>query len=114
MNKTETFKKNFKAVGKYVRMSPTKVRRVLNLIRGCSYQEASLILNFLPYKASVPIWYILNSAANNAQSSKKKNDLMVAEAYVDKGPILKRARPRAKGRSYAIQKPTCHITIVVE
>ena len=60
---------NSKAVAKYIRISPTKVRRILNQIRGRSYQEALMILEFLPYKACDPMWRILNSAAANAQNN---------------------------------------------
>jgi len=105
-----------KAVAKYIRMSPHKVRRVLNQIRGRSYQEALMILEFLPYKAGGPIWQILHSVAaiakNNYQLDKKK--LVIHEVYADEGPKLKRIRPRAQGRAYKILKPTCHITISVK
>ena len=105
-----------KAVAKYVRMSPQKVRRVLNQIRGKSYQEALMMLEFLPYKASGPIWQVLHSAASNAKNNYDidKKTLVIAEGYADEGPRLKRIRPRAQGRAYKILKPTCHITIVVK
>ena len=102
-----------KAQAKYIRMSPTKVRRVLKQLKYLSYQEALMVLEFLPYKACLPIWQVLQSAAANAQSKfdLRKQDLYIAEAYVDQGPTLKRFRPRAQGRGYLIQKRTCHITI---
>lgn len=105
-----------KAVAKYVRMSPQKVRRVLNQIRGKSYQEALMMLEFLPYKASGPIWQVLHSAVSNAKNNYDidKKTLVIAEGYADEGPRLKRIRPRAQGRAYKILKPTCHITIVVK
>nr|YP_010537611.1 ribosomal protein L22 [Tenuicylindrus belgicus]UYC31528.1 ribosomal protein L22 [Tenuicylindrus belgicus] len=108
--------KSVKAVAKYIRMSPQKVRRVLNQIRGLSYQEALMMLEFLPYKASGPIWQVLYSAASNAKNnySMEKKSLIISEAFADEGPKLKRIRPRAQGRAYRIMKPTCHITIVVE
>lgn len=105
-----------KAVAKYIRISPHKVRRVLNQIRGRSYKDALMILEFLPYKAGGPIWQIVHSVAanakNNYQMDKKK--LIINEIYADEGPKLKRIRPRAQGRAYKILKPTCHITISVK
>ena len=94
-------------------MSPNKVRRVLKQLKYLTYQEALMVLEFLPYRACLPIWQVLQSAASNAQTNLglKKQDLYIAEAYVDKGPTLKRFRPRAQGRGYLIQKRTCHITV---
>jgi large subunit ribosomal protein L22 len=107
---------NIKAVGKYIRISPTKVRRVLDQIRGRSYQEALMILEFMPYRACGPIWQVLNSAAANAQHNLefKKQSLRVKTAFADQGPTLRRFRPRAQGRGYPIRKPTCHITVILE
>jgi large subunit ribosomal protein L22 len=97
-------------------MSPQKVRRVLNQIRGRSYQEALMILEFLPYSAGGPVWQVVHSAAANAENNYDldKKKLIIEESYADEGPKLKRIRPRAQGRAYAIVKPTCHITIVVK
>lgn len=108
--------KSVKAVAKYIRMSPHKVRRVLNQIRGCSYKEALLILEFLPYRAVDPIWEVLYSAASNAQNNYNldKKKLFIHKVYADEGPKLKRIRARAKGRAYRILKPTCHITVIVK
>ena len=105
-----------KAVARYIRMSPHKVRRVLNQIRGCSYQEALMILEFLPYRAGGPVWQVVYSAAANAENNYNldKKNLIIEEVYADEGPKLKRIRPRAQGRAYAILKPTCHITVVVK
>lgn len=105
-----------RAVAKYIRMSPHKVRRVLNQIRGRSYQEALMILEFLPYDAGGPVWQAVHSAAANASTnySLDKKKLIIDEAFADEGPKLKRIRPRAQGRAYRILKPTCHITIVVK
>jgi len=107
--------KSVKAVAKYIRMSPQKVRRVLNQLRGRSYQEALMILEFLSYSAG-PIWQVLHSAAANAEHNYglDKKSLIIEQSYADEGPKLKRIRPRAQGRAYAILKPTCHITIVVK
>jgi large subunit ribosomal protein L22 len=104
-----------KATARYIRMSPHKVRRVLDQIRGRSYREALIILEFMPYKACEPILKVLRSAAANAEHNEGLNraDLIVSEAFADQGPILRRFRPRAQGRAYQIRKPTCHITIAV-
>ena len=105
-----------KAVAKYVRISPHKVRQVLDQIRGRSYQEALMILEFLPYDAGGPVWQAVHSAAANAKQnySLDKKKLIIAEAFADEGPKLKRIRARAQGRAARILKPTCHITIIVE
>lgn len=104
-----------KAQAKYVRMSPFKVRRVLDQIRGRSYREALIILEFMPYKACEEIKKVLRSAAANASHNNGLDPakLVVATAFADGGPVLKRFRPRAQGRAYQIRKPTCHITIAV-
>lgn len=112
MNETLA-EKEIKAVAKYIRMSPNKVRRVLNQIRGKSYREALMILEFMPYSACKPVLQVLQSAAANAQNNSglQKTTLMVNRAYADEGPVLKRFRPRAQGRGFKIKKPTCHITV---
>lgn len=104
-----------KAVAKYVRMSPRKVRRVLDQIRGKSYREALIILEFMPYKACEPIIKVLRSAVANAEHNNGLDpaDLVISEAFADAGPTLRRFRPRAQGRAYQIRKPTCHIIIAV-
>ncbi len=104
-----------KAISRYVRMSPYKVRRVLDQIRGRSYREAIIILKFMPYSACEPIMKALLSAAANAEHNRGLNrgDLVVSTAFADGGPSLKRFRPRAQGRAFQIRKPTCHITVAV-
>lgn len=104
-----------KAVAKYIRMSPLKVRRVLDQIRGRSYREALIILEFMPYKACEEIIKVLRSAVANAEHNAGMDPakLVVSTAYADMGPVLKRFRPRAQGRAYQIRKPTCHITVAV-
>jgi large subunit ribosomal protein L22 len=104
-----------KAVAKYIRMSPHKVRRVLDQIRGRSYREALIILEFMPYRACEPILKVLRSAVANAEHNEgyTPSDLIVSQAFADQGPVLRRYRPRAQGRAYQIRKPTCHITIAV-
>jgi len=105
-----------KAIGRYIRISPYKVRRILNQIRGKTYREALILLEFLPYKACGPIWQILYSAASNAEHNLnlKKENLFISEAFANQGPVLKRLRPCAKGKGYLIRKPTCHISIVLK
>jgi large subunit ribosomal protein L22 len=109
-------KQSIKAVAKYIRMSPHKIRRVLDQIRGRSYQEALMILEFLPYDAGGPIWQVVHSAAANAKHNYglDKKKLVIETAFADEGPKLKRIRPRAQGRAYKILKPTCHITVSVK
>mmetsp|Transcript_27990 Transcript_27990/g.43083 ORF Transcript_27990/g.43083 Transcript_27990/m.43083 type:complete len:116 (-) Transcript_27990:6211-6558(-) len=105
--------KSIVVISKYVRISPTKVRRILDKIRGLSYKEALMVIDFLPYKACDPIWQLLYSAAANAKNNYalNKKTLVIDKAVVNMGPRLKRICPRAQGRAYAILKPTCHITI---
>lgn len=105
-----------RAIAKYVRMSPTKVGVVLDLIRGKNIQEAFAILQYTPKDAAVAINKVLKSAVANAENNYDldKNRLYVAEAYANQGPTLKRFRPRAQGRAYRILKRTSHITLVVK
>jgi large subunit ribosomal protein L22 len=105
-----------RAVAKHVRISATKARRVVNLVRGLPAREALTVLQFAPQAASAPVYKVLASAIANAENNERLDPdaLLVAEAYVDEGPTLKRFRPRAQGRAYRIRKRTCHITIVVE
>ncbi|MGF1537533.1 MAG: 50S ribosomal protein L22 [Elainellaceae cyanobacterium] len=104
-----------KAIARYIRMSPHKVRRVLDQIRGRSYREALIILEFMPYRACEPILKVLRSAVANAENNEgyDPRTLVISQAFADQGPVLKRYRPRAQGRAYQIRKPTCHITIAV-
>ncbi|ARV62364.1 50S ribosomal protein L22 [Nostocales cyanobacterium HT-58-2] len=104
-----------KAIVRYVRMSPFKVRRVLDQIRGRSYREALIILEFMPYRACEPVLKVLRSAAANAEHNAglDRSELVITQAYADQGPVLKRFQPRAQGRAYQIRKPTCHITVAV-
>jgi large subunit ribosomal protein L22 len=105
-----------RAIARHVRVSPMKARRVINLVRGLPAKEALTVLQFAPQAASVPVSKVLASAIANAENNERldPDSLLVAEAYVDEGPTLKRFRPRAQGRAYRIRKRTCHITIVVE
>ncbi|MCG6135585.1 MAG: 50S ribosomal protein L22 [Nostoc sp. LLA-1] len=104
-----------KAIARFIRISPYKVRRVLDQIRGRSYREALIVLEFMPYRACDPILKLLRSAAANAEHNAGLNraTLVITQAYADQGPVLKRFQPRAQGRAYQIRKPTCHITLAV-
>jgi large subunit ribosomal protein L22 len=112
MNKT---KESISATSKYIRISPSKVDVIISKIRGKSYKEALQILKFLPQKAGAVVWQTLYSAVSNAtnNSDLEKENLFISEAFVNQGPILKRMRPRAQGRAFAIQKKMSHITIRV-
>nr|YP_009392935.1 ribosomal protein L22 [Caloglossa intermedia]ARW61497.1 ribosomal protein L22 [Caloglossa intermedia] len=107
-----------KATNKYLRLSPHKARRILEQIRGKKYNEAILILNFLPYRSCKTITKILQSAYSNIISNTTteidKNQLIIKKAFANPGPILKRFKPRAQGRAFPIRKPTCHITVELE
>jgi large subunit ribosomal protein L22 len=100
----------------YVRVTPMKARRVVELIRDLPAQEAVSVLKFAPQAASEPVGKVLASAIANAEHNFSLNPdtLIVSRAFVDEGPTLKRFRPRAQGRAYRIRKRTCHITVEVE
>lgn len=105
-----------RASARYVRVTPMKARRVVDLVRGMSATEAQAVLRFAPQAASVPVGKVLDSAIANAAHNYDHPDvdsLFISEAYVDEGPTLKRFRPRAQGRAYRIRKRTSHITVVV-
>lgn len=109
-----------KAQARYVRVTPQKARRVIDLIRGQQATQASAVLRYAPQAASEPILKVLNSAVANARVKADKaseafdeNALLVQAAFVDEGPTMKRFRPRAQGRAYRIRKRTSHITVVV-
>jgi large subunit ribosomal protein L22 len=105
-----------RAIARYVRISPMKARRVINLVRGLPAKEALTVLQFAPQSASEPVYKVLASAIANAENNERLDPdaLLVSEAFVDEGPTLKRFQPRAQGRAYRIRKRTCHITVVVE
>ena len=109
-----------RAQARYVRVTPMKARRLVDLIRGMKADEALALLRFAPQAASEPVYKVVASAVANAryaadQESRRldADDLVVAAAYVDEGPTLKRFRPRAQGRAYRVRKRTCHITVVL-
>jgi large subunit ribosomal protein L22 len=104
------------AKARFVRVSPTKARRVINLVRGKSVSEALDILRWAPQAASVPVAKVIASAAANAQNNNGLDPatLVVAAVAADDGPTAKRIRPRAQGRAFRIRRRTSHITVVVE
>jgi large subunit ribosomal protein L22 len=105
-----------KATVKYVRTSPRKMRRVVDMIRGQHVEEARRILRFSPLGATRDIEKLLNSAVANAEQQPGviPENLVVAKAWVDEGPTLKRFRPRAYGRATRVRKRTSHVTVVVQ
>lgn len=104
-----------KAVVKYVRISPRKVRQVVNLIRGKKVSDALAILKFTPHGSTVPVTKVLKSAVANAEHNLElvADNLFVNEVFVNEGPTLKRIKARAMGRADQIRKRSSHITVVV-
>ncbi len=104
-----------KAEARHIRQSPSKVRRVLDLIRGLPVEEARVTLEFTNRRAAESVAKVLNSAIANAEHNNALDvdSLYVAEAYAGEGPTLKRFRPRARGRAGRIDKRTSHIVVGV-
>ena len=104
-----------RAKARFVRVTPRKARRVVDLIRGMPADQAQATLKFAPQSASDPVGKVLDSAIANAGqvSHLGASSLVVSRAWVDEGPTLKRFRPRAQGRGYRILKRTSHITVIV-
>ncbi len=104
-----------KAHGRFLRGSVSKVRRVLDQIRGRTYRDALIMLEFMPYRSTGPITKVLRSAVANAENNMGLDpaSLVISQATADMGPSMKRYRPRAQGRAFAIKKQTCHISIGV-
>jgi large subunit ribosomal protein L22 len=104
------------AKARFVRVSATKARRVIDLVRGKSVEDALSILRWAPQAASEPVAKVIASAAANAQNNEglDPSTLVVATVYADEGPTAKRIRPRAQGRAFRIRKRTSHITVIVE
>jgi large subunit ribosomal protein L22 len=104
-----------RAKARYVRVTPRKARRVVDLIRGLPATDAQAVLQFAPQSASDPVGKVLASAIANAENGQQMDadSLVVSRAWVDEGPTLKRFRPRAQGRGYRINKRTSHITVIV-
>jgi large subunit ribosomal protein L22 len=105
-----------RAQARFVRVTPQKARRVIDLIRGLPASDAQALLRFAPQGVSEQIGKVLDSAIANASNNFNLDPrtLVVSEAYVDEGPTMKRFRPRAQGRASQILKRTSHITVVVE
>jgi large subunit ribosomal protein L22 len=108
------------AKARFVRVTPQKARRVVDLVRGKRAGEAVAVLRFAPQAAAEPVRKTLQSAIANAVEGARRSgdrldesDLVVSEIFVDEGPTLKRFRPRAQGRAGRILKRTSHITVVV-
>jgi large subunit ribosomal protein L22 len=104
------------AIARQVRISPTKVRRVVELIRGMDVEDALNTCRFAPQAASEPVYKVVASAAANAERTDnlKRADLFVSQAFVDQGVTMRRIRPRARGSASRILKRSSHITVVVE
>lgn len=104
------------AVARFVRVTPMKARRVVDLVRGLDVDEALALLRFSPQAASQPVYKALESAIANAESGEdlERATLVVSRVMVDEGPTMKRWRPRAQGRAARINKRTSHITVVVQ
>jgi large subunit ribosomal protein L22 len=104
------------AVARFVRVTPMKARRVVDMVRGAGVDDALATLRFAPQTASETVYKVLESAVANATTTEglERGDLVVSKALVDEGPTLKRFRPRAQGRATRILKRTSHITLVVQ
>ena len=104
------------ATARYVRMGASKAKRVLDVIKGKQYIEASAILDITPSTASMAVKKVLDSAAANAENNKglSKDELYVVEAYANQGPSFKRVAFRGRGGVDTIIKRTCHITVVLD
>ena len=105
-----------RATAKFVRISPFKVRVVLDIIKGKPVTEALAILENTPKAASESLYKVDSCAVANAENNMNmsRNDLVVAECYANDGPTLKRIMPRAQGRAFRINKRTSHITVILD
>ena len=105
-----------RATARFVRVTPMKARRVIDLVRGKSVAEAMAILKYAPQGAAEPVAKVVASAAANAENNfgLDPRTLVISEAYADEGPTMRRFQPRAQGRAFIIRKRTSHITVVVE
>ena len=116
LQRAESKDRRPKAIAKYIRISPSKVHVVLDLIRGKDYAQAVAILKTTQKAACEPVLKCLNSAAANAEVNlgMSKDALYVAECFADQGPTLKRMQPVSRGRGYRILKRTSHITVILD
>ena len=103
------------AVARYVRISPRKVRLVMNQVRGKGVEEAINKLSFAPQKGAAILLKLINSAVANAQQNSDidVDNLYIKTIYADEGPVMKRFRPRASGRATRILKRTSHLTVIL-
>ena len=115
MTTSSTTAPTAQAHGRFIRGSVSKVRRVLDQIRGRTYRDALIMLEFMPYRSTGPITKVLRSAVANAEHNLGLDpaSLVISSASADMGPAMKRYRPRAQGRAYQIKKQPCHISIAV-
>nr|YP_010291058.1 ribosomal protein L22 [Juncus bufonius]ULQ66648.1 ribosomal protein L22 [Juncus bufonius] len=116
MKKSLNSGKEVQVLVRHIDLSISKARRVIDQIRGRSYEEALIILHSMPYQACYPILKLVCSAAANANHNMGLNeaDSYISKAEVNRGTIVKRFRPRAKGQSYPIKRTMCHIKIVLK
>jgi len=104
-----------KAVEKYIRMSPRKIKYVVDMIKLRSIEDAVDILSLTPKKAAAIVKKAIQSAVSNATENHKmkEDDLFISKILVNEGPTLKRLRPRARGRANRIRKRTSHLSVYV-
>ena len=105
-----------RAVAKYIRISPQKVRKLIGTVKGKDVEEGLNILKFMPQKASGIVEKVVRSAVANASQEYPDadvDDLIIRNVFVDQGPTLKRFRARARGRGTRILKRTCHVTVIL-
>ena len=114
-NTVQESAKEVKASAKYIRVSPFKLRKVVNEVRSLNVNSALLKLNVMNQKSSKIVYKLLHSCMSNAVNNfnLKKDDLFVSEIFVNEGPKMKRYQPRARGRMFQILKPTSHIDIIL-
>ncbi len=105
-----------RATARFARVSPMKARRVIDLVRGKSVEDALAELKYAPQAAAQLLSKVIASAAANAENNfgLDPRTLVISEAFADEGPTMRRFRPRAQGRAFHIRKRTSHITVVVE
>jgi large subunit ribosomal protein L22 len=104
------------ALGQHICMSTHKARRIIDQIRGRSYEETLMILELMPYRACYPIFKLIYSGAANARHNMGLNEanLIISKAEVNEGTTVKKLKPQARGRGYPIKRSTCHITIILK
>lgn len=103
------------AIHRYARISPRKVKPVMDLIRGRDVEEALNLLKFMPHRAAMLVRKVLASAVANATEAEADTDsLYIQQAYVNEAPTMKRWQPKDRGRAFPIRKRNSHITITIE